>query len=288
MNKLDQNRLKKHADQIGLSLIHAPWSGAGGVYAATTTRAGGNSQPPFDDGLGSGGLNLADHVGDEAGAVSSNRAHLAKLLPGPVMWLNQVHGIEVLCLPKTSQREHQELVTTANGAEDAPTADAAATNQPGRVLTIMTADCLPVLLCDPDAGVVGAAHAGWRGLAAGVLPATILAMRELGARAGAIKAWIGPAIGAQAFEVGTEVLSAFRSSPSFSGIEVAQYFQPKPGRDAKLLGDLPGLAIAQLCAAGLTSMSAAPHCTVEDAGLFSYRRDGQTGRMASFIWFEAH
>ena len=288
MSKLAGNKLVQQADRLGLTLILPAWSGDRGVYAATTNRMGGNSRPPFDDGRGQGGLNLADHVGDEVDAVAANRERLSQLLPGPVVWLNQVHGIEVLCLPKMSPAAREALLAATTATKTAPIADAAVTDEPGRVLAIMTADCLPVLLCDPDAGVAGAAHAGWRGLSAGVLPATISAMCELGARAESIKAWIGPAIGAQAFEVGAEVPAAFRSSPSFSGLEISAFFQPKPGNGDKSLGDLPGLAIAQLGAAGLVSISAAPHCTVQDERLFSYRRDGQTGRMASFIWFEAH
>lgn len=265
------SRTKVVPERGGLGLVEAPWSGQEGLFAGTTTRAGGCSEFPFDDGCGGPGLNLAHHVGDETPKVQANHLRLLRLLPAPALWLNQVHGADVA-----------EVV---EGGEVSPTADAAVTEMPGQVLAIMTADCLPVLLVDRKAGVVGAAHAGWRGLAAGVLTNTITAMERLGASPGSIDAWIGPAIGKTAFEVGAEVPAAFAESKAFTRVESMDFFQKMAGHPGKWLGDLPGLASAQMVSAGLATVTGGEHCTVNDARFYSYRRDGRTGRMVSLIWW---
>lgn len=263
-------------DRARLPFIEAPWSDQLSLFAGTTTRAGGCSEPPFDDGSGGPGLNLAHHVGDEATAVAANRALLSRLLPTPAFWLNQIHGTDVI-----DASGWPAVVSEPAGAP--PNADAAVTRTPGQVLAIMTADCLPVLLVDRDAGVIGAAHAGWRGLAAGVLTNTMAAMEELGASSGSIDAWIGPAIGPTAFEVGAEVPAAFAESASFRNVESGDFFRKKVDRAGKWLGDLPGLAAAQMLSAGIGTVTGGEHCTVRDARFYSYRRDGQTGRMVSLI-----
>jgi len=201
------------------------------------------------------------------------------VLPSPPLWLNQVHGADVIVASEQS-------VTLNDACCDAPTADAAVSNRQQQVLAIMTADCLPVLFADRLAGVIGAAHAGWRGLAAGVLPATITKMIELGAQRDKIDAWIGPAIGPAAFEVGEEVPEAFRIASTFVMVDTSDYFVPIRGDSDKWLGNLPGLAQAQMKADGLINVTDARCCTVEDRRFYSYRRDGQTGRMASLIWLK--
>jgi YfiH family protein len=241
-----------------------------GVGALATTRRGGVSVGPYDDGQRGGGLNLGTHVGDDPCAVARNRALLATHVAGNPAWLTQVHGTAVV----------DAAAVGADGA--APAADASIASRPGAVCTIMTADCLPVLFADLDGRVVGAAHAGWRGLAGGVLQATVAAMRSAGA--GTITAWLGPAIGADAFEVGPDVLAAFeRALPGEAGAA----FRPFPGRPGKYLADMNRLARALLARDGVTRVHGGAHCTVGAADRFySYRRDGVTGRQASLIWLK--
>lgn len=234
------------------------------VAALATTRVGGVSAGPYDDGHGGGGLNLGLHVGDDPDAVARNRA----LVPGHPAWLTQVHGVKV--------------VDAATVGATAPVADASIATQAGVVCAIMTADCLPVLFADMHGKVVGGAHAGWRGLAAGVLGETVRAMR--GAGAGEITAWLGPAIGAGAFEVGEDVRQTFLAV--LAGAQAA--FAPYPGRPGKYLADMNLLARMLLAVDGVTRVWGGEHCTVSEAGLFySYRRDGITGRQASLIWLTA-
>jgi YfiH family protein len=235
------------------------------VAALATTRCGGVSLAPYDDGQGGGGLNLGLHVGDDPVRVAQNRALVEAQLPGRPAWLSQVHGIAV--------------VDAATVGDDQPVADASFTAQAGAVCAIMTADCLPVLLADLSGKVVGGAHAGWRGLAAGVLGATLRAMRAAGA--GEITAWLGPAIGPTAFEVGEDVRAAFLAAVSGA----AQAFAPYPGREGKYLADMALLARMMLAADGVTRVWGGDHCTVTETDRFySYRRDGVTGRQASLIW----
>lgn len=239
------------------SFIVPDWPAPEGVRALSTTRRGGVSEPPWQ------GFNLGDHVGDDPLAVAANRATLRRELPAEPVWLSQVHGTR--------------CVDAALAGPDAQ-ADASFTRQRGVVCAVLTADCLPVLLCDERATVVGIAHAGWRGLAAGVIEATVVAMGEPGAR---LMAWLGPAIGARAFEVGGEVREQFLASDAAA----ADAFAAAAG--GKWLCDIHRLARRRLHALGIRRVAGADFCTVNDVQrCFSYRRDGVTGRMASLIWLE--
>ena len=239
------------------SFILPDWPAPPGVRALATTRRGGVSRPPWN------GFNLADHVGDDARAVAANRALLRRELPAEPVWLAQVHGIVCVDAALTALR---------------PEADASFTRQRGVVCCVLTADCLPVLLCDDRASVVGVAHAGWRGLVAGVIEATVAAMNE---PAECLMAWLGPAIGPRAFEVGAEVREAFIAGDA----RAAGAFAPAAG--GKWLCDIHQLARQRLDALGIRRVAGADCCTASDAErLFSYRRDGVSGRMASLIWLE--
>jgi YfiH family protein len=252
------------------SFITPDWPGLpANVGALATTRKGGASTGPYDDGAGGGGLNLGLHVGDDADTVRANRDRVQALLPGRPAWISQVHGVGV--------------VDAAAVGADQPVrvGDASIAAAPGLVCAILTADCLPVLFADEGGKVVGAAHAGWRGLAGGVLGTTVAAMRAAGA--GAITAWMGPAIGASAFEVGTDVLDSF--SAALPG--AASAFQPYPGRPDKYLADMFALARMMLARDGVTNIHGGHHCTAtERERFYSYRRDGVTGRQASLIWLK--
>lgn len=234
------------------------WAAPAHVHALSTTRQGGVSQPPYAS------FNLGAHVGDDPAAVAANRALLRQQLPAEPAWLNQVHGINVV-----------DAASVAGAPVDA---DASFSRTPGVVCAVMTADCLPVLFTDRAGSVVAAAHAGWRGLLAGVLEATLAAMA---CPAHEVLAWCGPAISRDAFEVGSEVRAAFVAhNPA-----AAAAFSPLP--DGKWLADLPGLARQRLVAAGVPDSQCVDSelCTViEREQFFSYRRDGCTGRMASLIW----
>ncbi len=232
------------------------WPAPANVKALSTTRAGGVGTAPFDS------LNLGTHVGDDPAAVAANRARLRALLPAEPCWLNQVHGTAVVDL------------ATEHGVPDA---DAAVSRTPGAVCVVMTADCLPVLLCDRAGTVVGAAHAGWRGLQGGVIEA---AVRAMNVPAGELMAWLGPAIGPAAFEVGDEVRAAFVADDPAA----ACAFRPA-GPAGKWLADLYLLARQRLAALGVTAVHGGDSCTFTEAErFFSYRRDGRTGRMASLVW----
>jgi len=244
-----------------------------GVRALATTRRGGVSTGAYGDGEGGGGLNLGTHVADDPALVARNRALLAQRLPAPPAWLAQVHGTAVV---------------DASAAGDAatggavPTGDASIAARPGVACAIQTADCLPVLLADLDGRAVGAAHAGWRGLAAGVLQQTVAAMRVAGA--GEITAWLGPAIGPDKFEVGEDVRAAFDAA--LPG-EAPAAFRPCPGRPGKYLADMEALARGMLAQAGVVRVHGGGRCTAtESAWFYSYRRDGVTGRQASLIWID--
>lgn len=241
------------------------------VGALATTRVGGFSAAPYDDGNGGGGLNLGLHVGDDAAVVARNRALVEAQLPGQPAWLAQVHGVAV--------------VDAAMVPEQPPVADASIATQAGAVCTIMTADCLPVLFADLAGKVVGGAHSGWRGLAAGVLGETVRAMRAAGA--GEITAWLGPAIGPTAFEVGADVRSAFLAAISSPQDEILAAFVPFSGRPGKYLANMNMLARLILAEVGVTRVHGGTHCTFTEAERFySYRRDGITGRQASLIWIK--
>ena len=250
-------------------LIFPDWIGAPPTIGAfSTERAGGTSLAPYDDGNGGGGLNFGSHTGDNPGNVRQNRALLRRLLPSEPVWLHQVHGNVV-------------VDAAAIALNVAPAADASFTDRPGVVCAVMTADCLPVLLCDMRGAVVGAAHAGWRGLAAGVLQNTVAAMR--GAGAGDLLAWLGPAIGPRHFEVGSDVLAAFVAQDPRS----AAAFRPLADQPGKYLADLYHLARSILANSGVGRIAGGSHCTVSEAVRFySYRRDHETGRMATLIWIK--
>lgn len=235
-----------------------------GVGVLSTTRPGGTSAGVWGlEGGRAGGLNLGAHVGDDPACVRENRARLAAALPSAPVWLEQVHG--------------REVVELAGAVPHALRADAVFTRERGRVCAVMTADCLPVLIAAAHGSVVAAVHAGWRGLAAGVLEAALDAMRE----PGGLVAWIGPAIGAAAFEVGDEVREAFVARESG---DAAAFVPAAPG---KWRADLAWLARRRLLASGVGVVHASGLCTHADPTRFwSHRRDGAGGRMASCIWLE--
>ncbi|CAN7382406.1 peptidoglycan editing factor PgeF [Pseudoduganella sp. LjRoot289] len=244
------------------------------IGALATTRRGGVSPAPYDDGQGGGGLNLGIHVGDQPHNVARNRALLAAHLPDQPLWLNQVHGVAVVDAGKVRP-------------DSVPTADASIARMRNTVCAVLTADCLPVLFCDTTGTVVGAAHAGWRGLADGVLQETTRAMREAGA--GEIMAWLGVAIGPVRFEVGNDVLQAFlKWAPDEQAEkEVRAAVVPIAGKPGKYLADLYALARSVLRRDGVTNIAGGEYCTVSNSGRFySYRRDGVTGRQASLIWIK--
>ena len=237
--------------------IFPDWPVPRGVRALSTTRSGGFSAAPWQ------GFNLGDHVGDDPQAVARNRALLRRELPAEPLWLKQVHGTRCV-----------DAALAAPGTE----ADASVTRERGVVCAVLVADCLPVLLCDDEASVVGVAHAGWRGLAAGVIEATVAAMALPGER---LMAWLGPAIGPRAFEVGNEVRECFLAVDAAA----AAAFVAAPG--GKWLCDIALLARQRLSALGIRRIAGADSCSVADPSrYFSYRRDGITGRMASLVWLE--
>ena len=236
-------------------LIIPDWPAPANVKAMQTTRHGGGSLAPYDS------LNLGLHVGDDPVRVNRNRQSLSAWLPSEPVWLEQVHGIEV---------------ADADLAACRVVADASIARKRGSVCVVMTADCLPVLLCDEDGTVVGAAHAGWRGLCDGVIEATVQAM---GVAPHKLLAWLGPAISQAHFEVGAEVREAF----------IAQHPQAKEAflaqQDGKYRADIFLLAHQRLNALGVTRIHGGGVCTYGEAQRFySYRRDGVTGRQGSFIW----
>ena len=231
-----------------------------GVRVLSTTRAGGVSEGAFAS------LNLALHVGDDPLAVTENRRRLRGVagLPAEPLWLEQVHGIDVVV--------HSRQPGVAR-------ADASVAFEPGRVCAVMTADCLPVVLADRDGTRIGVAHAGWRGLAGGVIEATVAA---LDVRPGELMAWLGPAIGPAAFEVGPEVRQAFVERDAAAA---ACFESNSRGRHQ---ADLAGLARLALARAGVSEVTASGECTAGDRSrYFSHRRDGASGRMATLAWLEA-
>ncbi|MGH8271711.1 MAG: peptidoglycan editing factor PgeF [Gammaproteobacteria bacterium] len=240
--------------------IEPDWEALPAVRALVTTRAGGVSRGSYAS------LNLGTRTGDDPAHVAANRARLAatERLPAEPLWLRQVHGNRVLAADEEFKSE--------------PEADAAVTSTPGRVLAVLTADCLSVFLAARDGSAVGVAHAGWRGLAVGVVEATLAAMpvpRD------EIIAWLGPAISAAHYEVGADVHDAFADSP---GVERAFTASARPGH---WFCDLAVLTRARLEAAGVGAVSGGEFCTFDERERFySYRRDGETGRMASLIWVE--
>jgi len=233
------------------------WPAPKHVRALVTTRRGGTSGGPYAS------LNLGDHVGDDLAAVAANRAILRRELPVAPVWLRQVHGTQCV-----------EAAATVPGCE----ADASVAFAPGSVCAVLTADCLPVLFCDERGTAVAAAHAGWRGLAAGVLEKSALALRRPPCE---VMAWLGPAIGPATFEVGDEVRAPFVAHDAVA----ARAFAPHGA--GKWLCDLYELARQRLAGVGVQRVSGGGFCTVtERERFYSYRRDGATGRMASLIWLD--
>ena len=236
-------------------LIIPDWPVPANVRSVQTTRLGGVSTAPYDS------LNLGAHVGDDALLVARNRMLFSRIFPSEPVWLEQVHGT---------------VVADADRVPCVPQADACIARR--GVCVVMTADCLPVLLCDKQGGVVAAVHAGWRGLAAGVIEATVRAMAVAPEN---LMAWLGPAISQAAFEVGNEVRAAFVDVDAET---VAAFV---PGARGKWQADIYALARRRLQLLGVTEVYGGDRCTFrESAQFFSYRRDGVTGRMGTFIWLE--
>lgn len=244
------------------AILQADWPAPTGVHAFTTLRHGaGKSQPPFD------AFNLGTRYGDyrdDPAVVEANRLELVERfgLPGAPQWLRQVHGTAVARVDRVESEE--------------PVADAAVTRQAGVALAILTADCLPVVFASDDGQVVGAAHAGWRGLVGGVLESTVSAMDV---PTSSIIAWLGPAAGPASYEIGAEVYDAFVGHDANAA---SAFTATCPGHWRV---DLYALAVRRLNAAGVTRISGGGRDTIAEADqFFSHRRDAQTGRMATIIW----
>ena len=239
------------------AFLPADWPAPPGVRALTTLRHGlGGSQSPFDT------FNLGSRCGDGVMVVAENRRQLeaALALPSPPRWLRQVHGMAVAVEP----------------GDDEPEADAAVTATPGTVLAILTADCLPVVLAAKDGGEIAAAHAGWRGLCTGVLESTVGAMRTPPDQ---LVAWLGPAAGPQAYEIGTEVFEAFTARDGRARMAFV------PTRPGHWRVDLYKQARQRLLDAGMTDVHGGGLCTISDPSrFFSHRRDGRSGRIATLAW----
>ncbi|MFL6704857.1 MAG: peptidoglycan editing factor PgeF [Paraburkholderia graminis] len=267
-------------------VVQPAWNVAPRVRALVTTRNGGVSKPPFGrwrDGADEpGGLNLGMKSGDDPAVVAANRARLLTLAGvADAGWLDQVHAARIV-RAEDALREAQ-----ANGT---PTqADASVTDRAGIACVVMIADCMPVLLCDEAGRAVGAAHAGWRGLAAGIVEQTAGRVAELaGVEAHALHAYLGPCIGPRSFEVGPDVRDAFLDGANASERDAtASAFVAHPQNDGKYLADLPALARLRLQRLGVTRVVGGDMCTVSERERFySYRRDRETGRMAALIWLD--
>ena len=243
--------------------IEPDWPAPANVLAFSTTREGGCSAPPFAS------LNLGHHVGDDAAAVAANRGIVAAGLPAGagIQWLSQVHGTRVVAAGEDCEY---------------PQADAVWSRQANLACAVLTADCLPVLFCSVSGDRVAAAHAGWRGLLDGVLEATVAAM---GVDPDETLAWMGPAIGPRAFEVGREVREKYLTAAPVTDKALVQgCFLPSEVRPGHYFADLYALARLRLSAVGVTGVFGGDYCTFSDAErFFSYRRDGRTGRMVSLI-----
>lgn len=237
-------------------LLLPDWPAPPNVRAFVTTRGGGVSRAPYDS------MNLGDHVGDDAQCVRRNRARLRERLPADPVWLSQVHGTAVVDAARCAPGER---------------ADGAYARQPNVVCAVLTADCLPIFLCDRNGREVALLHAGWRGLAAGIVERGVAALQTA---PGDLLAWFGPAIGAAAYEVGDEVRAAFVTRDPAAAVGF------RPARPGKWTLDLYGIARARLHRHGVRAIYGGGWCTATQPALFfSHRRDGVTGRMASVIWF---
>lgn len=258
-----------------LQPLAVDWPAVPGVAALMSTRAGGTSAAPW------GSLNLGEHVGDDPAAVQHNRRRWSQALGGAQpRWLRQVHGAAVVEATREGWRAGAGPQDPGPG--DDPVADAVWTREPGVACSVLVADCLPVLLAATNGRAVAAAHAGWRGLAAGVVEAALARVCEAaGCSPPAVQAWLGPCIGPARFEVGEDVVQALGGGARFS---------PQGERlgRARWLADLPGLASDRLRRAGVPAVHGGRWCTVQDASrFFSFRRDGTTGRLAASVWLLA-
>jgi YfiH family protein len=264
-----------------MPLLFPDWDAPPGVRAAFTLRSGGASVPPWDS------LNLGVHVGDDPLAVAANRRRVAQALslPAEPCWLAQVHGTGVHEVERvgpaaeaaTADARAADAPVADPPVADPPVADAAVTRSRGAVLAIQVADCLPVLLASEDGAVLGAAHAGWRGLVAGVVERTVECMGHPPAR---LVAWLGPCIGPQQFEVGEDVREAFLAAGDAPGA-----FRQSPA--GRWLCDLPAIARGRLQRLGVERVAGGEWCTVADpVRFFSHRRDRLTGRMAALLWHD--
>lgn len=245
--------------------VSPQWPAVAGVRALFTLRSDGVSRVPYES------FNLGAHVGDDPEAVRRNRSQLVQAhhLPHEPLWLEQLHGIQVVDADQALLR---------GVVQAPPRGDVAVSRQPGPVLAVLVADCLPVLFAALDGSAVAVAHAGWRGLAAGVLEATVAAL----AGHGALQAWLGPAISGPHFEVGAEVRKVFTAHDPAAATAFTANAR------GRWQCDLQTLARARLAAAGVSSIHADTGCTyAEPQRFYSYRRDGITGRMAALIWLEA-
>lgn len=246
--------------EASIEIIEAKWNAPSQVKALCTTRQGGFSQPPYDS------LNLATHVGDDDQSVLQNRELLCNSLrlPAEPCWLEQTHSTRVVSLESDSSR----------------LADAAITREADTIAIVMTADCLPILLCNRSGTEVAVIHAGWRGLVDGVIEATV---KDMNSSADQLLAWIGPGISQQCFEVGSEVRDSFiarnRADESYFVVN----------RPAHWLCDLSGLATVTMARLDIADISRAGYCSYsDDSHYFSYRRNALTGRMASLIWIDSN
>ena len=254
------------------SILTPEWSAPPGVRALFTLREGGVSRGPWGGAVSSeGGLNLGAACGDDPAAVATNRARLARAVPSLPHWMQQVHGTAV-----------HEVRTSGRAGATPPIADAEVTDVPGLVCAVLVADCLPVLLADKRGRAVGAAHAGWRGLAGGVIESCAARLRALlGEPDAPLVAWLGPCIGPAAFEVGADVLAAMQARLPHADAAFV------PRGSGKYLADLPMLARQALASCSIDDVCRGTACTFSDAGrYYSYRRDGPTGRHAALIWIE--
>ncbi|MDO4698710.1 MAG: peptidoglycan editing factor PgeF [Pasteurellaceae bacterium] len=240
--------------------IQPNWIVPRSIHALMTTRLGGVSQKPFDS------LNLGDHVGDHPDDVQTNRERLVEManLPQFPVFLTQTHSTKVLRLPLAENADRN--------------ADAVYTNQPNQVCLVMTADCLPVLFCRRDGKEIAAAHAGWRGLCDGILEATVA---EFDCSPCDIQVWLGAGIGETAFQVSEDVIEQFATIDE----QARTAFKPDPTTKGKFFGNLYQIARQRLHKLGIEHISGGDYCTFcDEKNFFSYRRDRQTGRMATLIW----
>ncbi len=249
----------------GLDILMPNWEVPGHVHAIVSTRKGGLSQAPYDS------LNMGKHVGDQMIHVEQNRELLQQILPSQPIWLNQVHGVQIWSNTQSSFE-----------------ADGAVAQQSNQVLTVMTADCMPILFCDEKGDVLGICHAGWRGLALGVIQKTLdeMILKKQPDHAkrymSEINVYLGPAIGPRHFEVGVDVFDAFSQILPTSQMDL--YFAPTHLRH-KYFANLFNIAKYQLNTVGIERIFSEEVCCFEHSDLFySYRREGKTGRFASFLW----